>query len=97
MRLIDILSAARGVARMRERSAHTPEGDCMSPVFSVRASVFSHDDASGCGIPVAAARSRVKRATMLILLTVVLAVTTICLNRSLAPLCGRVPDFPCGP
>jgi hypothetical protein len=34
---------------------------------------------------------------MLILLIVVLAMTSIGLNRSLAPLCGRVPDFPCGP
>jgi hypothetical protein len=69
----------------------------MPPVFRVRANVFSHDDASGCGVPLAAARSRARRGTMLILLIVVLAVTTIGLNRSLAPLCGRVPDFPCGP
>ncbi len=69
----------------------------MPPAFSVTPNVYSHDDVSGCGVPLAAGRSCARRVTMLILLIVVLAVTTIGLNRSLAPLCGRVPDFPCGP
>jgi len=79
------------------QACHAASGDFMPPVFGVRTNVFSYEDFNGCRMPAAAARHRATRVTLLLLLTVVLALTTVALNSNQAPLCGRVPDFPCGP